>query len=65
MIYIDDVLRSTVEIMEVDESRLNLRTYNVNAMSFTPKEIFEEIRKHVPSFTMSCEPDFRQNIGES
>ena len=64
MMYIDDCLRSVVEFMSVPESQLRLRTYNVNAMSFTPEEIAEELRKYVPNFTITYNPDpVRQGIG--
>lgn len=66
MIYMDDVIRATIELMEADGSRLRLRSgYNLVGMSFTPKEIAEEITKHISDFTIEYNPDFRQNIAES
>ncbi|MBK7231832.1 MAG: NAD-dependent epimerase/dehydratase family protein [Saprospiraceae bacterium] len=66
MIYMDDVIRATIELMEADGKRLRLRSgYNLVGMSFTPKEIAEEIKKHIPDFKIEYNPDFRQNIAES
>ncbi|KAB7506498.1 L-threonine 3-dehydrogenase, mitochondrial [Armadillidium nasatum] len=63
MMYIDDCLRSLWEMLTTPEELLKRRTYNVTAMSFTPKELVEEVKKHVPTLTVSYEPDSRQNIG--
>ncbi|GAB6033481.1 hypothetical protein CHUAL_013366 [Chamberlinius hualienensis] len=65
MIYIDDCLRSLIEIMEAPVEKLRLRTYNVSAMSFTPKEIGDAIRKYVPRLEITYEPDSRQKIADS
>lgn len=55
--------RSLWEMLTTPEELLKRRTYNVTAMSFTPKELVEEVKKHVPTLTVSYEPDSRQNIG--
>lgn len=64
MMYIDDCLRSIVEFLNVPEDKLKLRTYNLNAMSFTPAELAEAVKKHIPNFTISYKPDYRQEIGK-
>ena len=64
MMYIDDCLRSVVEVMEMPQEKLSMRTYNIAAMSFTPAELVEEIRKHVPNFEVTYRPDGRQEIGK-
>lgn len=66
MMFMDDAIKATIQLMEADESKLSLRSsYNVGGMSFTPKEVAEAIRKHRPDFKISYEPDFRQAIADS
>lgn len=66
MIYLPDVVRATVELLKIQEDALKIRTYNITAMSFTPQELAEEIRKYVPEFTISYSPDpLRQRIADS
>ncbi|KAL7647975.1 UNVERIFIED_CONTAM: hypothetical protein RMT77_001591 [Armadillidium vulgare] len=65
MMYIEDCLRSLWEMLTTPEELLKRRTYNVTAMSFTPKELVEEVKKHVPTLTVSYEPDSRQNIANT
>ncbi len=66
MIYIDDTLRSTLELMEAPAENIRVRTsYNLAGVSFTPLEVYHSIRKHYPHFKCSFEPDFRQGIADS
>src|SRR5262249_9176343 len=56
--YMPDVLRAILTLMEADEHRLRHRNaYNVTAMSLTPSQIAMEIRKHVPRFSVSYNID--------
>ncbi|MDQ5922538.1 MAG: hypothetical protein QG644_246 [Patescibacteria group bacterium] len=66
MMYMDDAIRATIELMEVDASKLNSRmAYNLSAISFSPKEIGEEIKKHIPNFQLSyVTEDPRQKIAD-
>jgi len=66
MCYMDDAIRATIEIMDAPKEQIRIRTsYNLFSMDFTPNEIFENIKKHVPNFSISYNPDFRQKIAES
>jgi nucleoside-diphosphate-sugar epimerase len=66
MMYMPDAIRATIELMEVPADKISVRTsYNLSGMSFSPKEIAAEIRKHIPPFTISYKPDYRQSIAES
>ena len=66
MMYMPDAIRATIELMEAPADRLTVRTsYNVSALSFSPREIAAEIQKNIPGFTMRYAPDYRQQIANS
>ncbi|RZJ74348.1 MAG: L-threonine 3-dehydrogenase [Flavobacterium sp.] len=66
MMYMDDAIRATIEIMQAPAESIKIRSaYNLSAMDFTPVEITEAIKKHIPEFTIDYEPDFRQKIADS
>jgi nucleoside-diphosphate-sugar epimerase len=66
MMYMPDAIRATIELMEADKSKISTRTsYNISGMSFSPKEIAAEIKKHIPEFSISYKPDYRQPIADS
>ncbi|MGZ9677119.1 L-threonine 3-dehydrogenase [Flavobacterium sp. GNP001] len=66
MMYMDDAIAATIKIMQAPVEEIKIRSsYNLAAMSFTPTEIAAEIQKHIPEFTITYEPDFRQKIADS
>ena len=66
MMYMPDALRATIGIMQAPADRIKIRSsYNVAAMSFTPREIAAEIGKHISGFSISYKPDSRQQIADS
>lgn len=66
MMYMDDAIRATVEIMQAPEEAIKIRSsYNLSGVSFTPAEIADEIKKRIPNFTITYKPDFRQKIADS
>jgi len=66
MMYMNDAINATLQIMEAGNEEIKVRTsYNIAAISFSVKELVEEIRKHLPDFTVVYEPDFRQAIADS
>jgi nucleoside-diphosphate-sugar epimerase len=66
MMYMDDAIRATIEIMQAPSEDIKIRSsYNLAGVSFTPKEVAAEITKHIPDFTISYKPDFRQKIADS
>lgn len=65
MMYMDDAIRGTIELMEAPADLIKSRmSYNLSAMSFSPKEIAAAIQKHIPGFEISYAPDFRQQIAD-
>ncbi len=66
MMYMPDAIRATIELMEAPVDKISVRTsYNVSGMSFSPKEIAGEIRKHISDFSMEYKNDYRQKIADS
>ncbi len=66
MMYMDDAIAATIQIMQSPKEQIKIRSsYNLAAMSFTPSEIAEEIKKHIPEFEITYHPDFRQKIADS
>ncbi|WP_278019864.1 L-threonine 3-dehydrogenase [Flavobacterium ginsengisoli] len=66
MMYMDDAIDATINIMKAPVEEIKIHSsYNLVAMSFTPTEIAREIKKHIPEFEITYNPDFRQKIADS
>ncbi|TQI69557.1 nucleoside-diphosphate-sugar epimerase [Gramella sp. Hel_I_59] len=66
MMYMDDAIKATVEIMQAPSEAIKVRSsYNLAAISFTPEILAANISKHLPDFKISYDPDFRQAIAAS
>lgn len=66
MLYMPDAIRATLEIMHAESDSLRIRSsYNLAGMSFSPKEIAAEIKKHINGFEIEYNPDYRQKIADS
>jgi nucleoside-diphosphate-sugar epimerase len=66
MMYMDDAVKATLDLMEVAPEKITERgSYNISAMSFCPSEIANEIKRHIPEFEITYNPDFRQAIADS
>lgn len=66
MMYMADAVKATLDLMESPASRVKVRSsYNISAMSFCPAQIAATIKNHIPEFTISYKPDFRQAIADS
>ncbi len=66
MMYMPDAINGTIKLMETDEKNIKTRLgYNISSLSFSPEEIANEIKKHIPEFECSYKPDERQRIADS
>ena len=65
MMYMPDAIRATIELMEAPINKIKIRhSYNLGGMSFSPKEITVSIQEHIPEFSISFKPDYRQKIAD-
>ncbi|GAB5466162.1 MAG: L-threonine 3-dehydrogenase [Candidatus Kapaibacteriales bacterium] len=66
MMYMPDCIKATLDLMDADGSNLVNRTnFNVTAFSFSPDELYQEIKKHILDFEISYSPDYRQAIADN
>jgi nucleoside-diphosphate-sugar epimerase len=66
MMYMPDAIRATLGLMDADAEALSVRdSYNVGAFSFSPEELAMSLRRHVPNFSCTYEPDERQQIADA
>ncbi len=66
MMFMDDAIRATISLMEKETTALTVRSsYNLAAMSFSPRQLAQSIQGYIPDFEMRYQPDFRQQIANS
>ncbi len=66
MMYMDDAIRATISIMDAKKEAIKVRSsYNLAGVSYAPEDVASSIKKQVPDFEISYEPDFRQAIADS
>lgn len=66
MIYIDDAIESIYKIMNVKKENLSIKSsYNLSGFSMTPKMIEIELKKFKENFSVTYQPDNRQEIADS
>ena len=65
MMFMDDAIRATLELMDAPLDSLNYHSnYNLSSMSFSAKELANEISLHV-DFKCTYKPDYRQDIANT
>ena len=65
MMYMDDAIEATINIMEAPTEQIKIRTsYNLSSLSFSPKQIGEEIKRHIKNFKLFYSPDVRDKLAE-
>lgn len=66
MMYMEDAIRATIELMQAPSEDVKIRSsYNLAGISFTPEQLATEIKRHIPEFKIDYKPDFRQKIADS
>ena len=66
MMHMEDAVRATLEITDAPSNLIKVRSsYNIAGVSFNPEQLTQEIKKHIPQFKVSYQPDHRQKIANS
>ena len=66
MMYMSDAINATLNIMQANADKIKIRSsYNIAGTSFCPNELYDEIKIHIPEFSITYTPDFRQKIADS
>lgn len=66
MMYMPDAIRATLMLMDAPADAIRERgSYNLSAFSLSPADAALALKRALPSFELSCAPDFRQAIAES
>lgn len=65
MMFIDDAIAATIGIMNAKPNKIKIRTsYNLSAISFSPAQLADEIKKHIP-LVIKYKPDHHQDIADT
>ncbi len=64
MMYMDDAIDATIQLME-SENISDYESYNISALSFSPKDLSKAISKYIPNFTINYIDDSRQEIANT
>lgn len=65
MMFMEDAIKATIQIMDAPVAQIKIRSsYNLAAISFAPEDIANSIKKFKPDFSISYEPDYRQEIAD-
>ncbi len=66
MMYMTDAVRATIQLMDAPSENITIRTsYNLTAISFSAKELADNVAKHIENFECTFNPDSRQHIADS
>lgn len=66
MMYMPDAIKATIDLMQAPAENISVRSsYNLGALSFTPHDIYEAIKKHHPNFKITYNVDYRQKIADT
>lgn len=66
MMFMEDAIRATIELMEAPGEHVKIRSsYNLAGISFTPSQLAKAIQTEIPEFKITYAPDFRQAIADS
>ena len=66
LMYMDDAVGATIQLMGADPGKITIRSsYNIAAISVSPNDIADSIRRIIPDFEVTYHTDFRQDIADS
>jgi nucleoside-diphosphate-sugar epimerase len=66
MMYMEDAIRATIELMDAPKEQVKIRSsYNLAGISFTPADLALAIQENIATFRIKYQPDFRQDIANS
>lgn len=66
MMYMEDAIRATIELMDAPKEQVKIRSsYNLAGISFTPEQLALAIQENITTFKIEYQPDFRQDIANS
>ena len=66
MMYMEDAIRATIELMDAPKEQVKIRSsYNLAGISFTPEQLALAIQENIATFKIEYQPDFRQDIANS
>jgi nucleoside-diphosphate-sugar epimerase len=66
MMYMEDAIRATIELMDAPKEQVKIRSsYNLAGISFTPEDLALSIQNNIKTFKINYQPDFRQEIADS